>query len=88
MPIKVSEILYPVRVTASYITWSYKENVTNEGVCAKIQRAVRPHKDHHKEMQTALVWSCLLFIKSGENHLTRHSERGKKTRQTEEEVGR
>ena len=29
-----------------------------------------------------------LFIRSGQNHLARHSERGKKTRQTEEEVGR
>ena len=28
------------------------------------------------------------FIRSGQNHLARHSERGKKTRQTEEEVGR
>ena len=44
--------------------------------------------DHCKEMQTAVVWSCLPFIRSGQNHLTRHSERGKKTRQTEEEVGR
>ena len=39
-------------------------------------------------MQTAVVWSCLLFIRSGQNHLARHSEREKKTRQTEEEVGR
>ena len=44
--------------------------------------------DHHNEMQTAVVWSCLPFIRSGQNHLARHSERGKKTRQTEEEVGR
>ena len=29
-----------------------------------------------------------MFITSGQNHLARHSERGKKTRQTEEEVGR
>ena len=28
------------------------------------------------------------FIRSGQNRLARHSERGKKTRQTEEEVGR
>ena len=35
-----------------------------------------------------MVWSCLPFIRSGQNHLARHSERGKKTRQTEEEVGR
>ena len=27
-------------------------------------------------------------LRSGQNHLARHSERGKKTRQTEEEVGR
>ena len=31
---------------------------------------------------------CLSLISSGQNHLARHSERGKKTRQTEEEVGR
>ena len=39
-------------------------------------------------MQTAVVWSCLPFIRSGQNHLARHYERGKKTRLTEEEVGR
>ena len=44
--------------------------------------------DNHKETQTAEVWSCLPFISSGQNHLARHSERGKKTRQTEEEVRR
>ena len=38
--------------------------------------------DPHKEMQTAVVWSCLPFIGSGQNHLAMHSERGKKTRQT------
>ena len=44
--------------------------------------------DHGKESQAAVVWSCLPFIRSGRNHLARHNERGKKTRQTEEEVGR
>ena len=44
--------------------------------------------DDHKEAQTAVVWSCFTFIRSGQNHLARHSERVKKTRQTEEEVGR
>ena len=43
---------------------------------------------HRKETQTAVVWSCLPFIRSGQNHLARHSKRRKKTRQTEEEVGR
>ena len=32
--------------------------------------------------------SCLPFIGSGQNHLARHNERGKNTRQTEREVGR
>ena len=40
------------------------------------------------ETLTAVVWPCLPFIRSGQNHLARPSERGKKTRQTEEEVGR
>ena len=44
--------------------------------------------DHRKETQTAVVWSCLPFIRTGENHPTRHNESGKKTRQTKEEVGR
>ena len=33
-------------------------------------------------------WSCLPFIRSDQIHLARHSERGKKTRRTKEEVGR
>ena len=44
--------------------------------------------DHRKETKTAVVWSCLPFIRSGQNHLARHSERGEKARQTEKEVGR
>ena len=51
-------------------------------------RTTRRPPDNSKEMQTSVVWSCLPFIRSGQNHLARHSERGKKTRQTEEEVGR
>ena len=44
--------------------------------------------DHCKVTQTAVVWSCLPFIRSGQNHFTRHSWRGKKIRQTEEKVWR
>ena len=44
--------------------------------------------DYYKEMQSAVVWSYLPCIRSRQNHLARHSERGKKTRQREEEVGR
>ena len=35
-----------------------------------------------------MVWTCLPFIRPGQNDLARHSERGKKTRQTGEKVGR
>ena len=48
----------------------------------------RRPRDHRKETQTAVVWSCLQFIRSCQNHLARHSQREKKTRQIEEEVGR
>ena len=48
----------------------------------------RRSPDDRKETQTAVVWSCFPFIRFGQNHLARHSERGKKTRQTEEEVRR
>ena len=44
--------------------------------------------DDRKETATAVVWSGIPFIGSGQNHLVRLSKRGKKTRQTEEEVGR
>ena len=65
-------------------------SVSNEATCqdpAGNWTTRRPH-DGRKETQTAVVWSCFPFIVSGQNHLARHSERGKKTRQTEEEVGR
>ena len=51
-------------------------------------RTTRRPPDYRKQTHTAVVWSCLPFIRSGQNHLARNSERGKKTRQTEEEVGR
>ena len=51
-------------------------------------RTTRRPPDYCKETQTAVVWSCLPFFRSGQNHLARHSERRKKTRRTKEEVGR
>ena len=70
---------------------SYKDHVTNEEVRAKIQQAIGPHEELLtivERCKHAVVWSCLLLIRSGQNHFARHSERRKKTRQTEEEVGR
>ena len=43
-------------------------------------RTTRRPPDHRKEAQTAVVWTCLPFIRSGQDHIARHSERGKKTR--------
>ena len=69
---------------------SYKDHVTNEEVRAKIQQATGPHEDLLTivKTQTAVVWSCFPFTRSGQNHISRHSERGKKTRQAGEEVRR
>ena len=51
------------------------------------QTTRRPPNDRKKTL-TAVVWSYLLFIRSGQNHIARHSERGKKTSQVEEKMGR
>ena len=70
---------------------SYKDHVTNKEVRAKIQQAAGPHGDLLtivKKTQTEVEWTFLSFIRSGQNHLARNSERGTKTRQTEEHVGR
>ena len=69
---------------------SYKDHVTNEVVCAQDPAGNRTTRnpDHRKETQTAEVWPYLPFIRSGQNHLARHSERGKKKRQTVKQLGR
>ena len=51
-------------------------------------RTTRRPPDHRKETGIEVVWTCLPFIRSGQNHVARHSERGKKTTQKEEEVRR
>ena len=68
---------------------SYKDHVTNKEVCAKIQQAVRPHETlltivkRHK-----LKWYGHVSNLSGlaKTILQGTVKRGKKTRQTEEEV--
>ena len=69
----------------------YKDHVTNEEVRAQIQQAIGPHEDLLTVVKRRkLQWygHVFPFIRSGQNRLARHSERAKKTRQTEEEVGR
>ena len=66
------------------------KNMLRRGLCqdpAGNWTTQRP-PDHRKETQTAVVWTCFPFIRSGQTHLAGHSERGKKTKQTEEEVRR
>ena len=69
---------------------SSKEEYTSHGneVLPEDDQTTQRPPGHCKETQTAVVWSCLPFIGSSQNHLARHSERGKKTRQTEDDVGR
>ena len=62
---------------------------TRKLVPSKIQQAIGPHRElltiiKRRKLQLYGHVSC--FIRSGQNHLARYSERGKKTRQTEEEV--
>ena len=67
-----------------------KYHVNDEEVMPRSIRQMDHTKppDDRKETQTAVVWLCFPFIRSGQNHLVRHSERGQKRRQTEEKVGR
>ena len=41
-------------------------------------RTTQRPPDHRKETHTAVIWSCLPFIRSGQNHLARHSERARR----------
>ena len=71
---------------------SYKDHVTNKKLSPCQDSAgnwtKRRPPDHREEMETGVVWLCPPFTRSGQNHLAKHSERRKKTRQTEIEVGR
>ena len=60
-----------------------EDRVANEEVRANIQLAIGPHED-----LLIMIWTCIPFIRFVRNHLARHSESGKKTRPTEEEMGR
>ena len=70
---------------------SYKDHVTNKEVRAKIQQAIGPHEDLLTIVKTRkLQWFGHVSCSSGpaKTICARHSEREKKTRRTEEEVGR
>ena len=69
---------------------SYKDHVTNEEVRAKIQQAIGPHEDLLTIVKRRkLQWYGHVSRSSGlAKTILQGSERGKKTRQTEEEMGR
>ena len=41
-------------------------------------RTTQGSPDHRKKTQTEVVWICLPLIRSGQNHLARHSEMGRR----------
>ena len=68
---------------------SYRDHVTNEEVCAKIQQAIGPHEDLTIVKRRKLQWYGHVSRSPGlAKTILQDSEKGKKTRQTEEEVGR
>ena len=70
---------------------SYKDHVTNKEVCAKIQQAIGPHEDLLTIVKRRkLQWYGHVSRSSGlaKTILQDTVKGGKKTRQTEEEVGR
>ncbi len=70
---------------------SYQDHVTNEEVHAKSQQAIGLHEDLLtivKRRKLQLYGHVSRSSGLANTILQRHSERGKKTRQTEEEVGR
>ena len=76
--------------SASVVSWNWEKCScrSKEEVRVKIQRSIGPHENLLTIVKRRKLQSCLPFIRSGQNHLARHSEREKKTRQTEEEMGR
>ena len=70
---------------------SYKDHVTNEEVCAKIQQAIGPHEDLLTIVKRCkLQWYGHVSRSSGLAKTILHGtvKGGKKTRRTKEEVGR
>ena len=67
-----------MRCNRKMLRISYKIYVTNKEVHGKIHQANRTTRrppDHGKKTQTAVIWTCLSFIRSDQNHLARHIER-------------
>ena len=80
-----------MRCYSKILRISCKDHATNEEVRAKIQQAIGPHEFPLTILKRRkLQWYGRVSRLPGlsQNHLARHNERKKKTKQTEEEVGR
>ena len=77
---------FEMRCYRRLLNISYKDHVTNEEVRRKIQAAI----GEYDELLTLvnMVWPCLKVFWFSKDNPSGHSERKKKKRQTEEEVGR
>ena len=74
---------------------SYKDHVTNEEVRRKIQGAIGEYEaiGEYDELTdpgqaNKMVWPCFKVFWFSKDNPTGHSDKKKKKRQTEEEVGR
>ena len=57
------------------------KNLYDKEVCTKIQQAIGPHEDLMsivKRRKLKVVWTCLQFIRSGQNHLQGTVEGGRR----------
>ena len=72
-----------MRCYSNILRISYKDHQGSPCQDPAGNRTTRGPPDHRKETRTEVVWTCLPFIKSAQNCLARHNERGKKTRRTE-----
>ena len=78
-----------MRCYSEILRMSYKDHVTNEEVRAKIQQVIGSQEDLLTIVKRRkLQWYGHVSRLSGLAKTTLQGTRGKKTRQTEEEVGR
>ena len=83
---------HEMRCYRTLLNISYKDHVTNEEVRNRIQNATGMHDDLltmvKKRNLRWYVWPDLKMLWHGEENSARDSERSKKERKTEEEIGR
>ena len=83
---------FEMRCYRRLLNISYKDHVTNTEVCRKIQAAIGEYDELlilvKKRKLRCFFWPCLKVFWFSKDNPTGHSERKKKKRQTEEEVGR